>query len=107
MADHDWKSVGNVSLMNCHGCYLSWAPGGDCRANERRLDNEEIWQLFVKRKNGQVTFMFGKPVGAGLFQFMSIGGPEKRVNCKSSCASATEWIPMYHNGKWAFHICWW
>ena|SRR5579871_1923285 len=103
MTDHDWRYIGNVTLRNCHGCYLSWAPGGDCRANERNVGNEEIWMLYAKIQNGKLTFKFAKPIPGGLTSYMSCAG-DKRVNCNASFVVASEWEPIYDGSKnkWAF-----
>lgn len=51
----DWTTGGIVGVKNCHGRYLSWAPGGDCRANEDQLRNEEKW-LIKLRSDGANVF---------------------------------------------------
>eukprot|EP01114_Cavostelium_apophysatum_P023927 TRINITY_DN9182_c0_g1_i1.p1 TRINITY_DN9182_c0_g1~~TRINITY_DN9182_c0_g1_i1.p1 ORF type:complete len:152 (+),score=28.57 TRINITY_DN9182_c0_g1_i1:53-457(+) len=89
----------NVAIKNCHGNFISWNPSGNCRANENKIGVEEKWLMSVSERGNSCKF--GKPVGNGLYSYMS-SDAAKYVNCKVSWPVGTEWIIERHGNKFAF-----
>jgi len=99
--EYDWKFDGVVALRNCYGCLLSWGHG-DCRANERHINNQEKWRIDTKSDGNRIFCRFSRPLGNGLFSWMSVAG-DGTVNSNAQHPS-TEWeiLPLPLERKCAF-----
>ena len=95
----NFRDNGTVALKNDHKHYLSWTTDGDCRADQNEINTEEKWTMMINDATN--TCKFGKPLGNGLYSWMSTT-LDKHVNCKASWEDATEWQIEKHGAKCAF-----